>query len=172
MNVSAWARKRSGGKPFSRKGFPPLSFPRSLSQTPQPLFLWSQRRKEKAKQKETPMGDFALCGARQGLRVLDCAAFEKAGETFVALSPVRFCVMAARLFQFVSKVFEGVGNFFQKVPDRSPVPSFPGSPVTFYETEGKGRLPRQPLPHSRRKQQELREISAMFGMGLCKTVHP
>ena len=97
---------------------------RSFSQTLQPLFLWSHRRKEKAKQKETPIRDFALCGARQGLRVLDRAAFEKAGETFMAISPV--CLTSRRrtfspLFQ---KFLRVSGTFFKKfltVPPKTKV---------------------------------------------------
>ena len=41
----------------------------------QTLFLWHQKRKEKALQKETRIRDFAVCGRRQGLRALDGANF-------------------------------------------------------------------------------------------------
>ena len=48
------------------------------------LFLWHNRRKEKALQKESAVwGSFALCGGRPRLRALDVRRLlKKAGENF------------------------------------------------------------------------------------------
>ena len=48
------------------------------------LFLWHNRRKEKALQKESAVkGSFALCGERPRLRALDVRRLlKKAGENF------------------------------------------------------------------------------------------
>ncbi len=49
------------------------------------------------------------------------AAFPKRRrKNFYIGLAILFCVTATHHFLFVPKVFEGVGNFFQKVPDRSP----------------------------------------------------
>ncbi len=53
VNVSAFTRKRSGGKPFSRKGFPPLSFPPVLSRKlPSRFFFEAKGAKKKLSKKK------------------------------------------------------------------------------------------------------------------------
>ena len=86
MNCPARARDKSGGKPFSRKGFPPLPFPvsRFLLQTPQPLFLLAKEaQKKKLRKKKSADGEISRSAERDKATRLDGAAFyKKAGEKF------------------------------------------------------------------------------------------
>ena len=70
------------------------------------------------------MRDFALCGARQGLRVLDRAAFEKAGETFEAVSPFRLASRQRVFFPLFQKFLRVSGTFFKKFLTVPPFPVF------------------------------------------------
>ena len=133
MNCPARARDKSGGKPFSRKGFPPLLVPRFPPANPPAAFSFGERgAKEKAKQKEK---------RRWG----NVPLFEKSGaktfESGVSRHKV-FQNMVGTAFLFCFKSFwEGGVNCPARARDKSGgkpfsrkgfppllVPSFPRSP--------------------------------------------
>ena len=87
VNCPARTRDKSGGKPFSRKGFPPLlvlPFSRFPLQTPLPLFLLAKEaQKKKLSKKKSADGEISRSAERDKATRLDGAAFyKKAGEKF------------------------------------------------------------------------------------------
>ena len=89
VNCPARTRDKSGGKPFSRKGFSPLLVPRSPLQIPQPLFLLAKKaQKKKLNKKKNADGEISRSAERDKATRLDGAAFSKRrAKSFEAIPP-------------------------------------------------------------------------------------